>query len=429
MLLVDKYFPKSLDEFIGNVEIVEQTLKWAKAWDEGKKQKPLCLYGQSGAGKTCLAYLIAKEMNWQLFEMNASDFRSKDQIERIAGTAAGNATLFGTKRLVLLDEVDGLQAQDRGGAGAIATLIKESTNPVILTANNIYGDKKLVFLRSASDLKEFKKINYLSIAKRLREIAKEENISFEDDAVKELAKNSGGDFRSALLDLQSLYPEVNSETVKELYPRQRKEKIFPLMTKIFRGHNAKEIQQMAMASEVSRDLLFRWVEENIPRQFDIEDTIRAFDILSRADIFNGRIFRRQNYRFIKYSAALSTFGVGLSRTKDYHGWKPFQFPTLLSSLSATTSKRELKKKIGFKIGGKMHCSSRQGIKDIVYVQMFLEQEPAKIINYFEFEDKEVAYLLGTKPDTKKVKKLMDESVELQKQIIRAKLGASQTKIF
>ena len=430
-LLVDKYYPKNFDEFIGNVEIVDSARKWAEKWDENKAQKPLCFFGQSGSGKTTLAYIIAKSMGWEIFEMNSSNFRTKDDIEKIAGVAAGNSSLFGTKRLILLDEVDGLQSQDRGGAGAIFSLIKETTNPVILTANNIYSDRKLVPLRTLTELKEFRKINYLSIAKRLREICTEEGIEFDPDAIKELAKNSGGDFRSALLDVQSLAPNIQMSDVKELYPRGRKEKIFPVMTKIFKGHDAMEIQQVAWNSEVSGDLLMRWVEENIPRQFEGEDISNAFNILSRADIFNGRIWRRQHYGFMKYSSALSTWGVGLSRSKDYQGWRPFQFPSLLSSLSASTSKRELKKKIAEKIGKKMHTSKRQGIKDIPFIQMFLEnKELAPNTNaYFEFDDKELAFLMNTKSDTKKVKTLIEESKEIQKDIIREKIHGKQQKLF
>src|SRR3989344_6603938 len=142
-LWTETFSPKSTEEFIGNSEIVASAMQWADAWGKGKTQKPLLLWGQSGAGKTCLAMLLAKLNGWDLFELNASDFRSKEIIERLAGAAAMNASFSGNKRLVLFDEVDGLQAQDRGGAGAITQLLKESQNPVILTANDIYGDQKL----------------------------------------------------------------------------------------------------------------------------------------------------------------------------------------------------------------------------------------------------------------------------------------------
>ena len=430
-LFTDKYAPLSFLDFIGNVEIVDRVIAWAESWRAGVNQKPILIFGNSGTGKTALALLVAKQMNWQLFEMNSSDIRNKDAIEKIAGAATGNASLFGTKRLILIDEIDSLQAQDRGGAGAIMTIIKATNNPIILTANNIYGDKKLVPLRSLTTMLEFKKINYLSIAKRLREICEKENITFDPDAVKELAKNSGGDFRSALLDTQSLSPEITLETVKELFPRMKKEKVFSVMTKIFKGHNMKEMQEMVNNSEVSADLLMRWVEENIPRQFDAIDSAKAFDILSRSDIFQGRIFRRQHYAFLKYVFFLSTVGVGLSREKDYSGWQPFQFPSLLTSLSASTTKRQQRKEVAKKIGAKTHTSIRDGMQDLPFISLLMKNKEMapQLTNFFEFDEKDLAFLLETKKETKKVLNLLAQSKEIEKQLILAKSQPKQSKLF
>ncbi|MFA5357349.1 MAG: replication factor C large subunit [archaeon] len=426
LLLIDKYFPKNFEEFIGNSEIVDDARKWAEKWQKGERQKPLLFFGQTGAGKTCLAFLIAKQFGWQLFETNASDFRSKDEIEKVMGAAVANASLFGGRRLILIDEVDGLQSVDRGGAEAIMRIIKESSNPVILTANNIYSDKKLVPLRTLAELKEFKKINYFSIAKRLREIAALERIDFEDEAVKELAKNSAGDFRSAIIDLESLAPSVTIEKVKALFPRERKEKIFSIMTKIFKGNSVKEIQGATFDSEVSGEMLFRWMEENIPRQFDPKDSAVAFDKLSRADVFNGRIFRRQNYGFLRYSSLLATAGVGLSRTKEYYGWIPFQFPSLLGSLSASTAGREARKNVAAKIGKGTHCSRRQAMKDLPFFKLMLENKSVAppMVHFFGFDEKELAELLSAKKDSKKVKDLIAASELISKENVVARINSN-----
>jgi len=430
-LFTDKYSPKNFEEFIGNVEIVDFAKAWAEGWQKGVKQKPLLFFGQSGSGKTCLAYLIAKQFGWQIFEMNASDLRDKESIEKIAGAATGNASLFGGKRLVLLDEIDGLQSQDRGGSSAIAAIIKESSNPIILTANEIYGDKKMLPLRALCELKEFKKINYLSIAKRLREIASIDGITFEDEAIKELAKNSGGDFRSALSDLQSLAPHISMQEVQGLFPRERKEKVFSVLTKVFKGKTIQEVRDSVDSSEVDLELLSRWIEENIPRQYDAQDAPRAFESLSRADIFNGRIFNRQHFGFFKYSLFLSTVGVCFSREKDYHSWTPFQFPSLLTDLSASSGKRETVKGISAKIGEKTHCSKRQGVKDLPYFKTFMEDEKLaeSMALFFDFEEKELAFLLGKKVGDKKVEDLLKRTEGLEKKMIIEKAHGKQATLF
>ncbi|MDD3159472.1 MAG: replication factor C large subunit [Candidatus ainarchaeum sp.] len=431
-LFTDKYFPKTIEEFIGNSEIVENALNWAEKWESGIKQKPLLFYGNSGNGKTTLAYLIAKKNDWQIFEMNSSDLRDKENIEKIMGVASQNSTLFSKKRLILIDEIDGLQAQDRGGASAIMTIIKNSNNPIILTANEVYSDKKLVPLRSLAELIEFKKINYLSIAKKLKEIATIENIEFEEDSLKLLGKNSEGDFRGALLDLQSLGKNVTTKDIEGLFARSKKEKIFSIMTKIFKGKTIKEINEAINNSETSSDLLLSWVDENIPRQYEGEDIAKAYEYFSKSDIYNGRIYKRQHYGFLKYVYFLSTVGVGLSKEKVYSGWRPFQFPSLISSLSTNSAKRKVKKEIAKKISKKTHCSEKQAIKDLPLIELYLteKEKMSDYINYFEFSEEEMAYLLNTKKDTKKVEILFKDAKEKKEQIIIEKMSKhKQTTLF
>jgi replication factor C large subunit len=430
-LFTDKYFPKNFDEFIGNVEVVDRARVWARDWASNKSHKPLFFFGAPGIGKTALAYLIAKEFNWQLFEMNASDLRDKESIEKIAGSATSNSSLFGSKRLILLDEVDGLASQDRGAVSAIVSILKEANNPVILTANDIYADKKLASLRSSSELMEFKKINYLSIAKRLREIASLESIEFDEEAVKELAKECSGDMRSALLDLQSLSPKVSLDSVRALSFRERKEKIFSVMAKIFKGKTIAEIMDFVNASDVSGDSLAVWVEENIPRQFDGIDSANAFNVLSKADIFNGRIMNRQHWGFLKYSLFLSTVGVGLSRRKDYNFFQPFAFPQLLSSLSSSSASRSMRKNIAEKIGEKMHCSRKEAIKDLPFLSMLFSDEKyaSALTWFFGFDEDELAFLFGKKSPDKKIELLVKESADLRKKIILEKLRGKQSTLF
>lgn len=430
-LFTDKYFPRNFDEFIGNVEIVDKARAWAAEWNKDKPQKPIFFYGSPGVGKTALAFLLAKEFGWQLFEMNASDLRDKESILHIAGAATGNSSLFGSKRLILLDEVDGLQSADRGGASAIAAILKEANNPVILTANDIYADKNMAPLRAASELLDFKKINYLSIAKRLREICAIESISFEDEAVKELARNSGGDMRSALLDTQSLAPKITLDNVKALSYRERKEKIFPVMGRIFKGRSLREVREAVDASDVSLDTLSLWVEENIPRQYDAIDAAAAFDSFSRSDVFNGRIRIRQHWGFLKYSIALSTGGVALARSHDYHSFIPMAFPSILSSLSASSSKRELRKSIAAKIGEKMHSSRNDAIKDMPFLSMLLADEKyaKSLVCLFGLDEKQLAFFLNKKPDNKEVAQIVKDAKALEKEILVEKLHGKQSKLF
>lgn len=418
MLFTDRFFPKGFEEFIGNVEIVEKTCNWAKAWEKGKKQKPLLFHGPPGVGKTCLALLTAKVFDWSVFELNASNLRNKENVERLAGAAMQTSSFSGKPRLVLLDEVDGLQSSDRGGAAAISKILKVSQNPVILTANDIYAKQSLAVFRGSCDLQQFKKINYLSIAKRLREICEIEHIDFEEDAVKELARACSGDFRSALLDLQTLSftGKISGDSLKSLGFRARQENIFKVVEKIFKANTVSEAREARFKSDISGEMLMNWIEENIPRHFkEKKDIGNAFEQLSRADIFEGRIMRRQHYGFKRYSSELMTSGVALSRSRDYGGWIQYQFPGLLRKLSSNKGERNLKKALAKKIGSQLHSSTRAFISnDLFYFKMVFPKNPEKYAAQFDLNENEIAFLLGSKPTTKKVQKIFEGSREIRK---------------
>lgn len=425
MLFTEKYAPFTWNGFIGNSEVLEKARAWADAWQTGKKQKPLIVYGAPGVGKTALALLIAKEMDWQLFELNASDFRTKDVIEKFAGTASQSSSFFGKKRLILLDEIDGLQSADRGGASAVVSVLKDSMNPIILTANDIYANPQFAGIRAQCELLQFKKINYLSIAKHLREICEKELISFEEDAVKALAKDSEGDLRACLLDLQniSFSGEITLSRVKEIGFRQRRENVFNTVAKIFKAKTLQEVRGARAKSECDDDLLMQWIHENIPRVFKGEDIAIAMDFFSRGDVFEGRIFRRQNYGFRRYSYDLMSSGSVLSNAKEQHGWIQFMFPQLLKSLSASRATRAVKISLCKKVGKKVHSSALQVMQQELPLlqQLFSDKEKAISLSFeFGFDENEIAFLLETKPETKKVQTIFEEAQKLKEKSIKEK---------
>jgi len=58
------------------------------------KKRAVALHGPPGVGKTSLAYAIASEMDAEVLELNASDFRNKAKIAEIVGPASRQKSLF-----------------------------------------------------------------------------------------------------------------------------------------------------------------------------------------------------------------------------------------------------------------------------------------------------------------------------------------------
>ena len=138
MLLVNKYTPKKLEDLAGNEYAIIKVRQWMLNWLRKQGKRPLLLNGPSGIGKTAIAYALKEEFDLELLEMNASDLRNKANIEKIFEGALSSGSLFGKTKLLLVDDVDSLQKSDYGGSGAIAKVLKENTQPIILTATNAW---------------------------------------------------------------------------------------------------------------------------------------------------------------------------------------------------------------------------------------------------------------------------------------------------
>lgn len=407
---VEKYVPTSLSGLVGNPEALTELRMWANGWRQGQAQKPLLLVGPPGVGKTTSAHTLAKEFGWSLVEFNASDTRDKETIEKVVKGAAVNASFSGALRLVLLDEVDGVHGnEDKGGLSAMLDVLKEGRNPIILTANDIYGDKRLAGIRTYCKVIQLRKIPYPTIAKLLREVAEKEKMDYDALSINELAKNSSGDLRAALLDLESLSRGTNKITLEDVQQsgyRERTDNIFNAIRTLFVSTSLAEIRRTRNSVEVDPDLLKKWVDENIPRQFPMPASLAgAYDGLSRADIFDGRIFRRQHYGFLKYSGDMVA-SVGLRTNERAHGFISYQFPAILKRLSMM--KGSSKKATIAKIQEHVYGSRKRIAQELFYWPIFLENDahPEEWVKTFEFDEDELGFLLNTSPSSAKIKKIM-----------------------
>ncbi|MFH0970253.1 MAG: replication factor C large subunit [Candidatus Diapherotrites archaeon] len=416
-MFAQKYTPQSLSQMIGNPEVITEIRLWAQGWKQGMVSRPLLLVGPPGVGKTLSAYTVAREFDFSLVEFNASDTRDKETIEKVVSAAATNASFSGNPRLVLLDEVDGLQGRmDRGGLSAILSVLKEAKNPIILTANDIYSDSKLAGIRTFCKMLSFRKIPYPSIAKRLREIGDAENIDYDALSVTELAKNSSGDMRAALLDFDMVThstKKITLEDVQQSGYRERSENVFTVIRSVFTSPSFNDIRRAHSSVEVDDSLFKKWIEENIPRQFPmIRSLASAFNALSRSDVFDGRIYKRQHYGFLKYSGDIAA-SVGLHTSDRAHGFISYQFPSILKRLSV--QKGSSKRSVVEKIQSHVHGSRSRITQELVYYSILLadEKNAPHWISLFGFEAEDVAFLLQTTPSSVRVKRLMKDAVVLR----------------
>lgn len=361
----ERYKPSTLKEIAGNYPAAEQLLGWVKAREDGKAtaKRAVLLTGPPGTGKSVAVGLVAKELDLDLIEMNASDTRTEDLVEKVAGGASLQGSLFGRKgKLIFLDELDGISGrEDRGGLSAILRVIKESRYPIVMAVNDPW-DPKFRSLRDACEIIQFRRIRSPSIEVQLRRVAKLNGVEVDDALLARVAERAGGDLRAAINDLQMLAEgrkTLRDEEVGMLFSRVQERGIFDVMKSIFSAEGCLEAKIAAEGASVDPEMLLQWINENIPNQYpDPSDRSFAYDWLSKADIFMNRVKRKQMWDLFSYAIELATGGAALARRGEYR-FTRYNFPRRISMLSATKESRGSKKETLRELGGGMHASMKK----------------------------------------------------------------------
>lgn len=384
MLFTTKYAPKKLEDILGNSEKVEQIKQWMLQWLNSKACKPLIIYGPPGTGKTSIPYLLKEQFDLDLVEMNASELRNKQRVERVVGAASLAGSLFGRMKIILFDDADVLAGRkDSGGATAIKNFLADAPCPIIVTATDIW-DKSFTPIRSECELIEFKRINKLTIRKRLAEVAKIEALGLSDDQIDAIAERAEGDMRAALNDLQSLGPTA----------RVHDKDIFQLIRGIFKATKYSEVREL-ISGEIDYELIKLWLDENIPAEYENPlEVALAYDYLSKADVFDGRI-KKQNWQFLKYSIDLAISGVALAKTSAYRKFTKYNFPSYLKSMSRSIERRAMLKAIGLKIGKVVHANKRDALEYLPLIKSLGKVHAVELAALYGFSEEELAFLLET----------------------------------
>ena len=215
-----KYAPSQLNHICGNKGQVTKLQKWLHDFPLNKKrkfkmpgdsgighQRAVLISGPPGIGKTTAAHLVAKLEGYDVVETNASDTRSKKMVETglkgvldtrsISGYFAGegkDVDQSKRKLVLIMDEVDGMSAGDRGGVGALAAICKRSEIPLILIGNDVRQPKMKPLGFVTGDL-TFRKPKTEEIRSRIASILHRESLPMPSTVINALIEGCGGDIR------------------------------------------------------------------------------------------------------------------------------------------------------------------------------------------------------------------------------------------
>ena len=193
-LLVEKYRPTQLDNYVGN-ENIKKTISQYLGQNDIQN---LIFYGPAGTGKTTLAKIIVKNLDCDFIYINASDERGietiRDKVSGFASTAS-----FKSLKVVILDEADFLTIQAQASLRNVIETFSRNTR-FILTCN--YIERIIDPLQSRCQTLKVIPPSKQDIAYHCMEIFKSEEASCSADDLKTIINQYYPDIRKMLNTIQ-----------------------------------------------------------------------------------------------------------------------------------------------------------------------------------------------------------------------------------
>jgi replication factor C large subunit len=415
----ETYRPETLAEVRGNDKACNQLREWADSWDS--HQEAVVLHGSPGIGKTSAAHALATDLGWDTIELNASDQRTASVVERVAGEAAKSGTLTAGgsgRRLVILDEADNLHGNvDRGGSGAITSLVKDAGQPVILIANDFYEMSRS--LRDACEDIEFRDVAARSILPVLRDICRREDVEFEGEALQRLAEQNDGDLRGAVNDLQAIAERTEVLTVEDVVTGERDSKrgIFEFLDALIKDEDAQGALRASYEVDETPDDLINWIEDNVPKDYEGAELADAFEHLSNADRWLERVRASQEYKYWRYAGDNMTAGVAASRRSTKGGWTRYGPPSYWSKLGRSRSTRDRRDGIARKIAAGSGLSMGTARRSVLpYLSAMTHhckprELTVEVAARYDLDEKDLSFVTGSGESTNKVESIVADARE------------------
>ena len=193
-LLVEKYRPSKLENYVGNENIKKSISKYLEQNDILN----LIFYGPAGTGKTTLAKLCVQNLDCDHLYVNASDERGietiRDKVQSFASVAS-----FKPLKVVILDEADFLTIQAQASLRNIIETFSRTTR-FIMTCN--FVERIIDPLQSRCQVLKIVPPTKKDVAKHLHWICNEESITHELNDLVPLVNQYYPDLRKCINTIQ-----------------------------------------------------------------------------------------------------------------------------------------------------------------------------------------------------------------------------------
>jgi DNA polymerase III subunit gamma/tau len=193
--LYKKYRPSSLEEMVGNEEVLSTLSKMLE--DIDKCPHSFLLTGPTGCGKTTIGRIIAEELGCadsDYNEIDTADFRGIDTVRDIRRKSQFKA-MGGDVRVFLIDEC---HKMTNDAQNAILKLLEDTPSHVYIILATTDPQKLLATVKNRCTQLQMKPLPDPTMFKLLKKVVKQEGEKLSEEIYEQIIQDSLGHPRNAL---------------------------------------------------------------------------------------------------------------------------------------------------------------------------------------------------------------------------------------
>jgi len=218
-------------------------------------------------------------------------------------------------------------------------------------------------------------------------ILRRENLFMDNNILTGISIKAKGDLRAAINDLEVASGMEDPTAILE-NERSKEIDIFNAMRMIFKEKPSEKTLRILDAVNMPLDQISLWIEENIPLEYKERELKSAFDALSLSDVFNGRIYKQQYWRFLVYENILLSYAIASAKEGAKQGFTNYKKPDRILKIWMNNQRIAKKKTIAQKFAKLVHIGQKRAMAEFPTIKLILKNPDIRKELKLEKEEEE-----------------------------------------